>query len=123
MDERALLHILLFVLEDEHLHALGLEFAQDLQVALETVVEVAVGLSLVLDQLDKLGKLVLLEVVNLVAVDEQVDGAAGGRDAASRACFGAWDWACSMPRTPSGLRWTVWRWLWAQRCLLAIQCQ
>ena len=49
MDERALLYILLFVLEDEHLHAFGLEFTQDLHVALETVVEVAVGLSLVLD--------------------------------------------------------------------------
>ena len=98
MHQRALLHILLFVLEDEHLHALGLEFAQDLYVALEAVVEVVVGLGLELDQLNQRGQLVLLEVVHLLPVDEQVDGTAGGRDAAPRASvfegLASCDWAC-----------------------------
>ena len=37
VDKRALLHVLLLVLEDEHLHAFILEVAEDVYVAIETV--------------------------------------------------------------------------------------
>ena len=72
VNESTLLHVLLFVLENEHLHAFVLELAQYLHVAVETVIVARVGLPLGSDHVDELLKLVLLEVVHLVAVYYQV---------------------------------------------------
>ena len=84
VDERALLHVLLLVLEDKHLHAFLLEIAKDVYEAIETVRVVRFGLPLSSDHVDELLELVLLEVIHLVAVHDQVYGAAGWTSATHR---------------------------------------